>query len=39
MPSVPESEDEWKEDDVEDFEPVRPGGEPGASVINAVISL
>lgn len=39
MPSAPEAEDEWKDDDLEDFELVRPGGEPGASVANAVISL
>lgn len=39
IPSVPDCEDEWSEDDLEDLEPLRPGGEPGgASVANEVIS-
>lgn len=36
---MPEREEERKEDDWEDLEPVRPGGEPGASVTKVVISL
>ena len=35
--SAPEREEEWE--DLEDLERLRPGGEPGASVMNAVISL
>ena len=39
MPSAPVKEDEWYEEDLEDFDPVKPGGEPGASVTKVVISL
>jgi len=38
MPSAPDKEDEWKEEDFEDLDPVRPGGEPGASGAKEVIS-
>lgn len=37
-PSSPSWEDEWKEEDLEDFEPVKPGGEEGAWVAREVIS-
>lgn len=38
-PSAPECDDEWLEDDLDDFDPLRPGGEPGgASLANEVIS-
>ena len=37
IPSVPENEERYEED-LEDFDPVRPGGEPGASGTKAVIS-
>ena len=37
IPSVPEKEDRYEED-FEDLDPVKPGGEPGASGTNAVIS-
>ena len=39
MPSAPEIEEEWYEEDLEDLEPVNPGGEPGASGTKEVISL
>ena len=38
IPSVPEREEEWNEEDLEDLDPVRPGGEPGASDGSEVIS-
>lgn len=38
IPSAPGNEDEWKEEDLEDLDPVRPGGEPGASGAKEVIS-
>ena len=37
IPSVPENEERY-EDDLEDLDPVKSGGEPGASGTNAVIS-
>lgn len=37
MPSGPENWEEWKEDDFEDLDPVRSGGEPGA-VVDSIIS-
>lgn len=39
MPSAPEIEEEWYEEDLEDLEAVNPGGEPGASGTKEVISL
>ena len=39
IPSAPECDDEWYEDDLDDLEALRPGGEPGgASVVTEVIS-
>ena len=38
MPSAPVKEEECQEDDLEDLDPVKPGGEPGASATRAFIS-
>ena len=37
-PSFPSWEEEWKEDDLDDFDALKPGGEEGAWVVREDIS-
>ena len=37
-PSFPSWEEEWKEDDLDDFDAVKPGGEEGTWVVREDIS-